>query len=219
MYRVVLLALCGLILPACSVSQAPISLGLNNDGYAAPREDSVYAPPRKTAKPKKQKKRKRYAGLRDAAPKGSFERAPEGSFDDRDYSGTTLNAEKARLAINAYRKKNGLKPLALNPKLTRAAKAHSRDLAKFDRISHFGSDGSSPWERVERTGYNPRLAAENVGTGQLNFKEVFKGWKESPGHNKNLLEKDATQMGIALVNDESTEFKTFWTLVLGRPMR
>ncbi|NJO32801.1 MAG: CAP domain-containing protein, partial [Rhodospirillales bacterium] len=48
---------------------------------------------------------------------------------------------------------------------------------------------------------------------------VFKGtWKESPGHNKNLLLTDAEHMGIALVQDPKTEFKTFWTLVVGSPL-
>ena len=59
------------------------------------------------------------------------------------------------------------------------------------------------------------MAAENVGTGQANIEEVMKGWQESPGHNKNLLLSDADDMGIALVQDPSTEFKTFWTLVVG----
>ena len=86
--------------------------------------------------------------------------------------------------------------------------------------SHFplGSDGSNPWDRVKRSGFNARLAAENVGTGQANIDEVFKGWQESPGHNKNLLLPDAEYMGIALVQEPKSEFKTFWTLVLGTPM-
>ncbi|MGE0765790.1 MAG: CAP domain-containing protein, partial [Hyphomicrobiaceae bacterium] len=117
--------------------------------------------------------------------------------------------------INAYRKQKGLRPLQLNAALTAAAKAHSRDLAKWDRISHFGSDGSNPWDRVKRTGYNAKLAAENVGTGQVNFEEVLKGWRDSPGHNKNLLLSDAEHMGIALVQEPKSEFKTFWTLVIG----
>jgi uncharacterized protein YkwD len=70
---------------------------------------------------------------------------------------------------------------------------------------------------VKRGGYNARLAAENVGTGQATIEEVLKGWKASPGHNKNLLMADAQHMGIALVQDPKTEFKTFWTLVLGAP--
>lgn len=160
----------------------------------------------------------RVASHDDRAPRGSFDRAPAGSLADRDYSGTKLDAEKALNLINQYRAQNKLKPLKINPQLTEAAKAHSTDLAKWDRISHFGSDGSNPWDRVKRAGYNARLAAENVGTGQVTIEEVFKGWKESPGHNKNLLLADAEHMGIALVHKPDTEFKTFWTLVFGTPM-
>jgi uncharacterized protein YkwD len=160
----------------------------------------------------------RLAKLDDRAPQGSFDRAPPGSHADRDYSHTRLDTEKARDLINQYRKQHGLKPLKLNAELSNAAKAHSRDLAKWDRISHFGSDGSNPWDRVKRAGYNARLAAENVGTGQVSIEEVFKGWQESPGHNKNLLLPDAEHMGIALVQEPKTEFKTFWTLVLGSPL-
>lgn len=157
----------------------------------------------------------RTAMLHDQAPKGSTTKAPLGALADRSYQATRLDIAAARAMINGYRKKNGLQPLALDAKLTVAAKAHSRDLAKWDRISHYGSDGSNPWDRVRRAGYKARLAAENVGTGQATLREVFAGWKKSPGHNKNLLLKDAKHMGIALVYDAKTEFKTFWTLVLG----
>ena len=163
-------------------------------------------------------KLQRLALAKDNAPKGTWERAPKGAFTDRDYSISRLNPDKARTLINAYRKEKGLKPLSLNSKLTIAAKDHSRDLAKWDRISHYGSDGSDPWDRVAKTGFSAKLAAENVGTGQTTLEEVMKGWKKSPGHNKNLLLKDATHMGIALVRDPKTEFKTFWTLVLGTPI-
>jgi uncharacterized protein YkwD len=52
----------------------------------------------------------------------------------------------------------------------------------------------------------------------VDFREVLRGWEESPGHNKNLLLPDATHMGIALVQDPKTEFKSFWTLVIGASM-
>ncbi len=142
-------------------------------------------------------------------------KAPKGALADRDYSGASLDAEKALKLINDYRQAKGLKPLRLDAKLTLAAKAHSRDLAKTDRISHYGSDGSSPWDRVQRAGYSAKIAAENVGTGQASLEEVFKGWTESPGHNRNLLLPAARDMGIALTAEPKTEFKTFWTLVVG----
>lgn len=129
-----------------------------------------------------------------------------------------LDPEEARKAINRYRASRGMNPLTLNPQLSEAARRHSTDLARLDRISHEGSDGSNPWKRVEMTGYTPRLAAENVGAGQRSLEEVIRGWQESKGHDRNLLLPDATQMGIALVKDPSTSYGTFWTLVLATPM-
>ncbi|MGF1649071.1 MAG: CAP domain-containing protein [Hyphomicrobiaceae bacterium] len=135
----------------------------------------------------------------------------------QDGAAASLDVGVALARINDYRKRNGLKPLKLDAQLTEAAKSHSRDLAKWDRISHYGSDGSNPWDRVKRVGFKAKLAAENVGTGQANFDEVLEGWRKSEGHNKNLLLPDATHMGIALVTAPETKFKTFWTLVLGTP--
>jgi uncharacterized protein YkwD len=224
MYRVVLCASAALAMAACSLGSETISSGYNEPDTTAsitstPKMQSVAlggepsAPRGKSPAVAGQQ----YAAL-DHAPKGSFEKAPEGALSDRDYSHTALDADRARDIINQYRRDKGLKPLKINSELTEAAKAHSRDLAKWDRISHYGSDGSNPWDRVKRTGYHARLAAENVGTGQVDFNEVMRGWKESPGHNKNLLLGDATDMGIALVQDPRTEFKSFWTLVIGSPM-
>jgi uncharacterized protein YkwD len=160
-------------------------------------------------------KHQRSARLSDRAPRGSYSKAPKNAFKNRDYSKTRLNPDTARKMINAYRASKGLKPLKLNQKLVEAARMHAKDLASHDRISHYGSDGSDPLVRVQRTGYPVHLAAENVGTGQVSLAEVFKGWQLSPGHNENLLLKDAREMGIALIIDPNTEYKTFWTLVLG----
>ena len=160
-------------------------------------------------------KRQRSARLSDRAPRDSFSKAPKNAFKNRDYSKTRLNPDTARKMINSYRASKGLKPLKLNKRLVEAARMHAKDLASHDRISHYGSDGSDPLVRVQRTGYPVHLAAENVGTGQISLAEVFKGWQLSPGHNENLLLKNAKEMGIALIIDPETEYKTFWTLVLG----
>jgi uncharacterized protein YkwD len=221
MYRVVVSAGLALAVAACSLSPSSISSNYTGStGTASKRtspsvalggEPSISRPSNSAASQK-------VARLDDRAPAGSYEVAPKGALADRDYSSTHLDPEKARDIINQYRAEHKLKPLKLSAVLTEAAKAHSRDLAKWDRISHYGSDGSNPWDRVKRTGYKARLAAENVGTGQVDFDEVMRGWKNSPGHNKNLLLADASEMGLALVQDPKTEFKSFWTLVLAAPL-
>jgi len=224
MSRVCVAAALALAVVGCSQSAAPLSLGLNDgagegSSFGGSRRGSLGGEPAVLGDAGSSRRSSpaetRLASLNDRAPQGSYDKAPRGSLSDRDFSRTLLNEEAAREEINAYRKQKGLKPLKLNATLTAAAKAHSRDLAKWDRISHFGSDGSNPWDRVKRAGYNAKLAAENVGTGQVSFQEVMKGWKESPGHNKNLLLADADHIGIALVHEPKSEFKTFWTLVLG----
>lgn len=225
MYRVAMVACLVVPLAGCSLSSSMLSSGIPGStpqetasvrptASARDRQGTLGGEPAVRAASANQK----IAKVDDRAPQGSFERAPQGALGDRDYSATRLDPDKARELINTYRKEKGLKPLKLNAELSNAAKAHSRDLAKWDRISHYGSDGSNPWDRIKRTGYNARVAAENVGTGQVNIEEVVKGWKDSPGHNKNLLLSDAEHMGIALVQDPKTEFKTFWTLVVGSPL-
>lgn len=154
----------------------------------------------------------------DSADARRSAKAPKGALADRDYTGLALDPLKAEQMINTYRSENGLKPVKLHSKLSYAAKAHARDLARHDRISHYGSDGSNPWDRVRKSGYKPSLAAENVGTGQNTLAEVLAGWKESDAHNKNLLLPQAEHMGIALVDAPDTEFRSFWTLVVGAPM-
>lgn len=233
MYRVLLPLAITLVVAGCSLNSSSLTANLNSDATTtgstsrASRQGALGGEPTvraSTATTASQgvasttSANQKVAKLDDRAPKGSFEKAPVGALADRDYGSTKLDPEAARDLINAYRKQHGLKPLKLNAELSNAAKNHSRDLAKWDRISHFGSDGSNPWDRVKRTGYNPKVAAENVGTGQATIEEVMKGWKESPGHNKNLLLADAEHMGIALVQESKTEFKTFWTLVLGSPL-
>jgi uncharacterized protein YkwD len=218
MYRVLMPALVCLLLGGCSMANSS-SL---SSGFASSEQPTNSIPSRRSSLSDSGSSSadidsgaKRVANAEDHIPKGTYERAPAGALADRNYGSTQLDPDKARDLINAYRKEKGLKPVKLNAALTEAAKAHSRDLAKWDRISHYGSDGSNPWDRVKRAGYNAKVAAENVGTGQASLDEVIKGWQASPGHNKNLLLADVQEMGIALVQDQRTEFKTFWTLVVG----
>ncbi len=220
MYRVALTGGIALALAGCSLGSSSFTSGFAEDSKPTA---SITKPKSKSVGLGGEPSIPRSSGgvqvaALDKAPGGTFEKAAPGILADRDYSRTMLDSQMAQDIINGYRKEKGLKPLKLSPELTEAAKAHARDLAKWDRISHYGSDGSNPWDRVKRTGYKARLTAENVGTGQIDFTEVMKGWKESPGHNKNLLMNDADHMGVALVQDPKSEFKSFWTLVIGSPM-
>jgi len=217
MYRVLLGVSVALLTTGCGMGSSTLSSGFAESPVTAARSarQASLGSDLAARTPTRVNERQRTASLVSPSATSPSEHPTKGALAGRDYSRATINPEAAREAINTYRRSKGLKPLKLDAELTTAARAHAQDLAKWDRISHYGSDGSNPWDRVKRTGYNAKLAAENVGTGQATFDEVLKGWQASPGHNKNLLQAEAQHMGLALVHDPKTEFKTFWTLVIG----
>jgi uncharacterized protein YkwD len=108
-------------------------------------------------------------------------------------------------------------PLKLVSQLTDAALAHSRDLARHDRLSHEGSDGSTPAARVARENYAWRLVGENVASGPTTAEEVMEGWLDSPGHCENLMNPRFTDMGLAYTVDAKSESGVYWAQVFATP--
>ena len=124
-----------------------------------------------------------------------------------------LNPQSALAGVNAFRTKNGLKPLALDARLSRAAAVQSQDQARRSAIGHYGSDGSKPRDRAVRAGYHPKITAENVASGQKSFADVLLGWEESSGHRHNLLLPEVSDAGVAMAKNQ--DGRAYWTLVLG----
>jgi uncharacterized protein YkwD len=74
--------------------------------------------------------------------------------------------------LNNERFRAGLSLLRLNSKLIAAAQAHSNDMARHNRLSHTGSDGSLMVDRMRRYGYKYRWAGENIAYGQTSAQEI-----------------------------------------------
>ena len=129
-----------------------------------------------------------------------------------------LDLQVAVSDLNAYRATHGLQPVTLVDKLNMASEIHAADLAQAGIISHEGTDGSTHGERVMRVGYNFTIAGENVATGQRSWDDVFQAWKDSPGHNENLLRPDVSEFGIALVYEPATTYSTYWAMLVAEPM-
>lgn len=72
--------------------------------------------------------------------------------------------------INQERTDRGMPSLVTESQLTAAARVHSRDMACEDFLSHTGSDGSSPGDRVTAQGYSFNALGENIyaGSGPYN---------------------------------------------------
>ena len=118
-------------------------------------------------------------------------------------------------AVNALRAARAAPPLSLDPALTAAAATHSRDMANQNRPWHFGSDGSSPLERVERAGYPGSLGGEAVSESFETEIATLAAWMDEPATRDVVLDPAALDMGFSWYQEPSG--KIWWTLVTGRP--
>lgn len=116
---------------------------------------------------------------------------------------------------NQERSRAGLPPLTLNPLLTAAAEAHSRDMAQHHKMDHTGSDGSSPFDRMTRAGYKWSYAEENVASGQKTPEDVMNSWMQSPHHRENILNPKIQDIGIA--RSKANDGTYYWTQNFGTP--
>jgi uncharacterized protein YkwD len=118
--------------------------------------------------------------------------------------------------INQYRAENGLKPLALSQTLSEAADAHSRDMAGNNFMSHDGSNGSQPENRMRDNGYTAfSWSAENIFAGDKSAAEAFAWWKSSPGHNANMLDPKLSAIGIGRAGNPDSDLGWYWTTTFG----
>jgi uncharacterized protein YkwD len=105
---------------------------------------------------------------------------------------------------NAYRKTSAAPQLRRSAALDAAAAAYAMYLAEHEGMGHT-ADGRTPAKRAYAQGYQWCYVAENVWGGwrkpdPMTVNEVsrdaMEGWKKSPGHNANLLDKRAHDIGI-----------------------
>ena len=107
--------------------------------------------------------------------------------------------------------------LSLDEKLNQAARTHTRDMANNDYLGHQGTDGSSPWDRVQDAGYQARTAGENVAAGYRSIEAVMEGWLESDGHCANIMNGSYRDVGVAMVEAPGTQYGVYWTQVFAAP--
>lgn len=99
-------------------------------------------------------------------------------------------------AINNYRAEYGLSPLIYSKRLERAVSQHVQDCWSRNFFDHTNPDGDGPADRAMDTGFCHPYVGENLAAGQRSVAEVMEGWKNSPGHNQNLLHPDFVYVGM-----------------------
>jgi len=118
--------------------------------------------------------------------------------------------------INGARAEAGLNPLGVNAQLTAAAVGHSIDMACHGLISHSGSDGSSPYERIVAAGYSPSLSSEIIyGSGYP--QTAFDWWMSDQIHRDEILNPNVTELGVGYAYMQGTSAGGYYTVDFASP--
>ncbi|MFF9125525.1 CAP domain-containing protein [Streptomyces sp. NPDC014889] len=147
------------------------------------------------------------APAQPSAPDAGAPAEPTASKDDSASSKATARVVEL---VNSERSKAGCSALTVNDKLTKAAQAHSDDMAAHKNMSHTGSDGSNPGDRITQAGYSWQTYGENVAYGYATPEQVMDGWMSSAGHKANILNCSFKEIGVGLAQPGN-----YWTQEFG----
>jgi uncharacterized protein YkwD len=144
-----------------------------------------------------------------------FALAPAFAADDDKL--TPTKEEQAALDVtNKEREAAKLPPLKFHPTLYKAAREHSENMAKQNKLEH-SLDGVTYVDRMLAMKYPGKGFGENIACGypKMSAKEAVAEWMSSPPHKENLLKESFGEVGIArAVAKDGT---VYWTQVFGKP--
>lgn len=108
-----------------------------------------------------------------------------------------LEKEMVKL-VNQERKKAGLKPLQVDPRLTTLAEKKAAEMAVKGYLSHKSPTYGFPEDMVTNAGIAWRMCGENLA-GNQTLEKAHEALMNSPGHRANILRPEFTHIGIGVV--------------------
>lgn len=101
---------------------------------------------------------------------------------------------------NVKRVENGLPPLAVNERLSEAARAKASDVYANNYWAHNSPGGKTPWDFITAAGFEYVFAGENLARDFTSAGQVVEAWMDSPSHRSNLLDKNFREIGVAVAS-------------------
>jgi len=114
--------------------------------------------------------------------------------------------------INQYRRSQGLGELTYQSNIEQAANWMSKDMGEKNYFSHTDSLGRDPFKRMADFNYQSGWMGENLAAGRASAQEAFDQFKNSPGHNANMLKGQYTKIGVARYNVPNSTYGWYWTV-------
>ena len=117
--------------------------------------------------------------------------------------------------INNYRAANGAPALTISYTLTKSSAWKSYDLGANAYFAH--DDLNRTWvQRVVACGYTASgYIGENIAAGYQSAQAVFDAWRNSPGHNANMLNATYHAIGIGREYVAGSPYGWYWTTDFG----
>lgn len=134
-------------------------------------------------------------------------------------------AEAAVIELtNAFRRAERLGEVKPNAELAAAARLFAEYLAKTGRFAH-EADGRKPADRAKAAGYKFCALSENLAlnldsrgfTSAGLAGQAVEGWKNSPGHRRNMVDPGVTEIGVGIARAADQNPKFISVQLFGRP--
>jgi len=132
---------------------------------------------------------------------------------------TDISVDKLYQLTNQEREKTGLPALTYNDKLSTAASLKAQDMFAKNYWAHFAPDGKTPWDFILNSGYQYEYAGENLAKNFLFSDDVVSAWMNSQIHRDNILKREYSEVGYAVVNGMfNGEQTTLVVQMFGKPI-
>ncbi|CAG8442799.1 5475_t:CDS:2 [Acaulospora morrowiae] len=112
--------------------------------------------------------------------------------------------------VNNERRKAGVRDLVWDSRLAKAAQDQCNYMASYG-LTHENHISGSIGTRVSAHHFLWSGCAENIAHGHEDANAAIRGWLNSEGHRKNMLNPNYTHFGAGFLNG-------YWAQVFGREM-
>lgn len=138
---------------------------------------------------------------KEKTPDSNSQQTPKKSQPTQQQQSEELSQYEQQVVklTNQERTQRGLKPLKVDPTLSKMARDKSGDMAQNHYFSHNSPTYGSPFDMMKQYGISYRTAGENIAEGQRTPQEVVDAWMNSEGHRENILNPNFTYIGVGYV--------------------
>ena len=99
----------------------------------------------------------------------------------------------------------------INEKLNKAAQNKALDMNKNNYFSHVSPVDGKKWSHfIKETGYNYKVAGENLANGFDDVPTMVRSWMKSPSHRENILNPNVSETGVGVVFGKLNDYPTIF---------